>query len=130
MKQVLIKMPDETYELISELAAKAGMTVQAYMITMSKDLMIYTPNYESIENHTKEISELKNDVGLILRTVNKTDEVYNADIQNILNILSMILKSEKQFLKRMDNDRKSNRNHITKVINKKLDSLGGDNHDS
>lgn len=123
MKQVLIKMPDETYELIQELAAKAGMSVQAYMIMMSKDLMIYTPNYESIDNHTKEISELKQDVGLILRTVNKTDEIYNADIQNILNILNMILKSEKQFLKRLDNDRKKNRNLITKTINKKLDKI-------
>lgn len=123
MKQVLIKMPDETYELIQELAAKAGMSVQAYMIMMSKDLMIYTPNYESIDNHTKEISELKQDVGLILRTVNKTDEIYNADIQNILNILNMILKSEKQFLKRLDNDRKKNRNLITKTINKKLEKI-------
>ena len=126
MKQILIKVPDETYELLQQLADQADMSLQAYMVSMSKDLLIYTPDYKSINEHTQEISSLKQDVSSILRTVNKTDEVYNADIQNILLVLNLILKSEKQFLKRMDNDRKSKKNHITKVIKSRLPGGGSD----
>ena len=126
MKQVLIKMEDDIYEQITKLAKEADMSVQSYMIAMSKDLMIYKPNYESIDNHTKEISALRNDIGLILRVIDKTNEAYNPDIQNIINILNIVLKTEKQFLKRFDNDRSRNRTLIKKTINKKLEDINNE----
>ena len=117
-KEYHLKIPVEDFETIKLNAAASDKTVTAYAKEVMVNRAVINIDYESIREHTKEISELKKDLNMVLHTIMKTEEVYNPDIQNILEILNDILKSERKFLDQMEKDREKKKREIKKELRK------------
>lgn len=121
LKEYHLKFPVEDFEIIKSNAAASEKTITAYAKEVMVNRAVIEFDYESIREHTKEISELRQDLNMVLHTIMKTEEVYNPDIQNILEILNDILKSERKFLEQMEKDREKKRREVKKQVKQLVD---------
>ena len=120
MKQILIRVSEEEYEALKEASEIADKTVNSYIKEIGLNKVILNINYDEIKEHTKEISELRSDISKIANVIVKTDEAYNADIKNILNLVQEVLDTEKKFLSMMERERKALRNSVNKTVKKTI----------
>lgn len=120
-KTINFKVTSEEYDLIKDNAKLSDKTLVAY----AKEVLINRASldfdYESIREHTNELSELRKELNKVLHTIMDTEEAYNADIQTILLLMKEIMNSEKEFLKQMEKDREQKKKEVKKTIKKLVD---------
>ncbi len=117
--QINFKVLPEEYETIAELAKQSKRSVSAYCREMSLNKHILDFGYDSIREHTKEISELRQTINNIVYAVMNSGECYQVDIDNILGLVNEIYESEHKFLVMMSKDREKKSKEVKKYLLKK-----------
>ena len=113
---------------IQKNARAAGRSVSAYIRGMALNLCIFKLNYKEIDDHTHEISSLRNAINQLIYTIVKTGDYYPSELEAIHKLMVKIIDSEKklwQFLEK-DQARKEKlfKKQVENVINQRLKTLG------
>ena len=123
--QLLIRLSEDELNKIQDNAKAMDKTVSAYVRYIAKDFCILNCNYESIVEHTHEITALRNAINQLVYTIKKTGEYVPADLEYILERMKEISKSENEFLNLMINDRDTKTKVIAretrKIVRRKLE---------
>lgn len=122
-KQINIKISEEEYKEISDSAALLNKTTTAYVKELALSQNIINYDFEEIQKHTEEISEIKKIISQILYSILRNGEVYKGDIQTILQLLQSINHSENELKAVIRKDRKSKREYVKKCVNSNFEKL-------
>ena len=126
--QLLIRVSEKDMEQIQQNARVTDKTVAAFVREVATDFCVLKVDYESIINHTKEISALRNAVNQLVYTIKKTGDYVPADLEYILEKINEISKSENEFLNMMleDKDAKSKiiRQEVRKIVRNNIKKAG------
>jgi hypothetical protein len=125
IKRTAIRLTREDYDIIEQLALLSDMTTNAYIAHAAKSPLSLQINYDILEQHTKILSDIKNDMKLILHTAIQTGEIYHKDVQNALFLLNQIIENEKELYKELEKDRKKKNTLIKNTLIKELDKRLG-----
>lgn len=122
--QLLIRLSEDELEQIQQNATAMNQTVSAYVRYIAKDFCILKYDYDSIFQHTNEITSLRNAINQLVYTIKKTGEYVPADLEYILTKMNEISKSEKEFIGFMlDDEDKKNKaisREVRKIVRAKL----------
>lgn len=121
MRRATIRFTAEEYKNIEDMSILLNKSISAYVRESSANMITLNYNYETIEEHTKVISDLKKEINIIVNMSLQTKEIYNADIQNIIVLLEEIVKEEKKLLKILEKDRRQKSTQIKKEVRKEID---------
>lgn len=116
--QLLIRLSEDELEQIQQNAAAMDKTVSAYVRYIAKDFCVLKYDYETILQHTHEITALRNAINQLVYTIKKTGEYVPADLEFILDKMNEISKSEKEFVGNMLNDKDKKTKAITREVRK------------
>ncbi len=94
-----IRLSDEEYQTIKENAKAAEKTVSAYVRYIACNMCILQHNYSLIEEHTNQLTAIKNAIVQLTYTIIKTRKYVPTDLEYIYNKFSEIVKTENEFLK-------------------------------
>lgn len=116
--QLLIRLSEDELDQIQQNASAIDKTVSAYVRYIAKDFCILKYDYESILQHTHEITSLRNAINQLVYTIKKTGEYVPADLEFILDKMNEISKSEKEFVGFMLNDKEKKTKAISREVRK------------
>ena len=122
--QFLLRLSEKELNQIKDNAKACDKTVSAFIRENALNFCILNCDYQSIINHTREITSLRNAINQLVYTIKKTGEYVPADLEYILKKMNEISKSENQFLNLML-DEKEQKNKIVarearKIVKAKL----------
>ena len=122
--RLAIRLPEEEMEQIQLNARAMDKTVSAYVREISKNFYILKYDYESILQHSHEITNLRNVINQLVYTIKKTGEYVPADLEFILDKMNEISKSENELLVflRREKDKKTKQllREARKIVREKL----------
>lgn len=122
--QVKLIVTEQEKLQIQKNARAAGRSVSAYIRGMALNLCIFKLNYREIDDHTHEISSLRNAINQLIYTIVKTGDYYPSELEAIHELMVKIIDSEKNFLQMMDKDwrqkEKLFKKQVENVINQRL----------
>lgn len=119
-KNIQFRVSKDEYIQLKNYADNTGQSVSAY--TRNSVLNPYTllVNYDEIERHTQEISEIKSAVNCLIYTLVRSGNYYPADVENILKLLSEISDSEKKLIKLFQKSQPRLRRELEKIVAKNI----------
>ena len=122
-RQINIKISEEEYKEISDNASILNKTTTAYVKELALSQNIINYNFDEIQKHTEEITEIKKILSQILYSILRNREIYKGDIQTILQLLQSISQSENELKATIRKDRNSKREYIKKCVNSNFQKL-------
>lgn len=114
--QINFKVTQQEYEQIHKFAQENKKSVAAYCREMALNKSIILFDYQSIREHTKEISELRSTINNIVDAVMNSGEFYQIDMDNIFALIEKINESESKFLIQMSKDREKKAKEFKKFL--------------
>lgn len=96
--QIKIMVSPEENELIRKNAKACDKIPSAYIREMAMNMYVLKCDYRAVEEHTKQISAIRNSLTHLIFTIRKTGSYVPADIEWILEKMNAIFKLERQFL--------------------------------
>lgn len=87
MRQINIKVSDEEYDLINANAALLDKTITAYVKELALNQNIINYDFETLQKHTEEISNIKQALNQIVITMIQNGDIYSGDMNTILSVI-------------------------------------------
>lgn len=125
-KQINIKCAEAEYDYISGNASLLDKTVTAYVKELALSQNIINYDYDALNLHTKELTNIKKILNDILFNIIKNGETYKGDIQTVLLIISQLNKSENELKTLFRKDRETKRKYIKKCVDNNFQKLLAD----
>lgn len=116
--QLLIRLSESELDQIQKNAKAIDKTVSAYIREIAKDFCILKYDYQSIVEHTHQITSLRNAVNQLVYTIKKTGEYVPADLEYILKKMNEISQSENEFVTLMLDDKENKTKAISQEVRK------------
>lgn len=120
MRQINIKVSDEEYDLINANAALLDKTITAYVKELALNQNIINYDFETLQKHTEEISNIKQVLNQIVITMIQNGDIYSGDMNTILSVIQELTDSEKEIKSQLRKERESNRKYLKKCVQKNL----------
>jgi len=120
MRQINIKVSDEEYDLINANAALLDKTITAYVKELALNQNIINYDFETLQKHTEEISNIKQGLNQIVITMIQNGDIYSGDMNTILSVIQELTDSEKEIKSQLRKERESNRKYLKKCVQKNL----------
>ena len=120
MRQINIKVSDEEYDLINATAALLDKTITAYVKELALNQNIINYDFETLQKHTEEISNIKQVLNQIVITMIQNGDIYSGDMNTILSVIQELTDSEKEIKSQLRKERESNRKYLKKCVQKNL----------
>lgn len=120
MRQINIKVSDEEYDLINANAALLDKTITAYVKELALNQNIINYDFETLQKHTEEISNIKQVLNQIVITMIQNGDIYSGDLNTILSVIQELTDSEKEIKSQLRKERESNRKYLKKCVQKNL----------
>lgn len=98
-KEIRIMVSNEEYENIQRLAKKCSMPVSAYIRLVAENPIIIRYNYDTVREHTKRITEVRDAINRVAFTIEATNNYLPRDIETIVDLMTGLFESENQLLK-------------------------------
>jgi hypothetical protein len=97
--QLIVRVTEQERDLIRQKMRLIHTdNFSAYIRKMAIDGYIIIPDYGEIKNHSVQLQKIGNNVNQIVKRMNMTGSLYQADVTEIKAILHDIWLSERQFL--------------------------------
>ena len=116
-KEIHIRLSEEEYETISEMAKQANMQLIPYIRKAAMNPTFIKIDYSPIDAHTKEMAEVRNIINRIVFTIDATNNYLPRDIELIVNLMTKLYEGENDLIKTM------RARHYTKAEIEELDLL-------
>lgn len=116
--QLLIRMSETELENIQDNAKACNKTVSAFVRESATNFCVLNYDYETVMQHTHEITSLRNAINQLVYTIKKTGEYVPADLEYILNKMNEISKSENEFVNNMLDDKEKKSKLIGREVRK------------
>lgn len=123
VKTIHFRVDESEYEKLKNGANKSGKSVSAYARNCALNQYSLCVNYDEIEQHTKEISEIKSAMNRLIYTLVRAGNYYPADIENILKLLNEISKSEKKLINLFQKSQPRLRRELEKIISENMKKI-------
>lgn len=120
MRQINIKVSDEEYDLINANAALLDKTITAYVKELALNQNIINYDFETLQKHTEEISNIKQVLNQIVITMIQNGDIYSGNMNTILSVIQELTDSEKEIKSQLRKERESNRKYLKKCVQKNL----------
>lgn len=120
MRQINIKVSDEEYDLINANAALLDKTITAYVKELALNQNIINYDFETLQKHTEEISNIKQVLNQIVIKMIQNGDIYSGDMNTILSVIQELTDSEKEIKSQLRKERESNRKYLKKCVQKNL----------
>lgn len=120
MRQINIKVSDEEYDLINANAALLDKTITAYVKELALNQNIINYDFETLQKHTEEISNIKQVLNQIVITMIQNGDIYSGGLNTILSVIQELTDSEKEIKSQLRKERESNRKYLKKCVQKNL----------
>lgn len=92
-------------ELIIANARRLGMQRNIYIKCAAKHPVIHQHNYEVIDNHTQELSEIRKTLYRLVFTIEATKNFVPQEIKTVVNLMNEVFKTENELLETMREQR-------------------------
>lgn len=119
-KNIQFRVSKDEYIQLKNYADSTGQSVSAYARNSVLNPYTLLVNYDEIEQHTQEISEIKSAVNSLIYTLVRSGNYYPADVENILKLLNDINDSEKKLIKLFQKSQPRLRRELEKIIVKNI----------
>lgn len=119
-KNIQFRVSKDEYIQLKNYADSTGQSVSAYARNSVLNPYTLLVNYDEIEQHTQEISEIKSAVNHLIYTLIRSGNYYPADVENILKLLNDINDSEKKLIKLFQKSQPRLRRELEKIIVKNI----------
>lgn len=119
-KQVKFFCEQEDYQLIEMIAKKNHRSVSAYLREVALQGFVLQIDFESIKEHTKQLSFIKNQLNAMIKLLVNTNQAYPKDIETILELLEQIKDSENALLATFRREQTTRTKKIRKMIKDNL----------
>lgn len=113
---IKIRVNESEYMRLKQNAESTGQSVSEYTRSCAFNPYSLNLNYDEIEQHTQEISEIKSAVNRLIYTLVVSGNYYPADVENILKLLSEISESEKKLIKLFQKSQPHLRRELEKIV--------------
>lgn len=104
------------YKEIEKCAVQHGKSLTAYAKEYTLNPYSLSVNYDEIEEHTKQITEIKQAVNLLIGTLVKSGNYYPNDVENLLKSANEIVESEKNLIKLFRKNETKLRKELEKIV--------------
>ncbi len=111
------------YEIIKKGAEISHKTIAAYVRECAVNQYILHINYDEIEQHTQEISEIKSAINRLIYTLVQSGNYYPADIESLIKLLNEISESEKKLIKLFQKSQPRLCKELKKIIAENMKSF-------
>lgn len=108
------------YEQIKNNADRQGQSPNVYARECTLNPYSLSVNYDEIEEHTKQITETKQSVNLLIGTLVKSGNYYPSDVENLSALLKDISDSEAKLIKLFCESEIKLRKELKKIISENL----------
>ena len=122
-KQIKISVNENEYEIIKKGAEISQKTISAYVREVALYQCVLHFNYDEIETHSREISEVKQGINRLIYTLIKSQNYYSEDIENLLEMLKKIYESEKILIKTVQKSRAFLHQKLKKIVKENIEKL-------
>ena len=119
-KVIQFRVNESEYRKLKNDADNIGQSISAYTRRCAFHQYTLCVNYDEIERHTHEISEIKSAVNRLIYTLVRSGNYYPADIENILKLLNEINNSEKKLIKLFHRSQPRLRRELEKIVMKNI----------
>ena len=92
-------------ELIIANARRLGMQRNIYIKCAAKHPVIHQHNYEVIDNHTRELAEIRKTIYRLVFTIEATNNYVPREIETVVNAMNFVMQTENELLKAMREQR-------------------------
>lgn len=113
---IKIRVNESGYMRLKKNAESTGQSVSEYTRSCAFNPYSLNVNYDEIEHHTQEISEIKSAVNRLIYTLVVSGNYYPADVENILKLLSEISESERKLIKLFQKSQPRLRRELEKIV--------------
>ena len=113
-----IRLSEEEYQIIKENAEAAEKTISAYVRNISCNMCILQSDYSCVEEHTHQLSVIKNAIIQLTFTIIKSGKYVPADLEYIHDKLKEVFKTEKEFLETYSKSKEREQNLLSKTVKK------------
>lgn len=120
-KIIQFRVDKTEYNRLKNDADNEGKTMSAYARERTLNPYTLHINYDEIEQHTKEISEIKSAVNRLIYTLVRSGNYYPADIENLIELLNEISVSEKKLIKLFQKSQPRLYKELEKIVVKNMD---------
>ncbi|MCH5209467.1 MAG: hypothetical protein J1F01_00735 [Oscillospiraceae bacterium] len=117
-KIIQFRVSENEYKQLKNGADNTGQSVSVYARECALNPYSLSVNYDEIELHTQEISEIKSAVNRLVYTLVSSGNYYPADIENILKMLTEISESEKKLIKLFQKSQPQLRRELEKIVSR------------
>ena len=97
--QIKIMVSPEENEIIRKNAKACDKIPSAYIREMAMNMYVLKCDYKPVEDHTKQISAIRNTLTHLVFTILKTSNYVPADLEWILEKMKDIFNLEREFLR-------------------------------
>lgn len=104
------------YEQAKNNAKEHGEMLSEYARRCIINPYLLSVNYDEIEEHTREITEIKQAINLLIGTLVKSGNYYPNDIENLLRMMNDITESEKNLIKLFRKSEVKLRRELEKIV--------------
>lgn len=104
-REIRIRVTEKEYQNIKTNAEKTKMQVAPYIRMVAQNPTIIQYDYSIIENHTKEISRVRNEINKLIFTIEATNNYLPKQIDSIVEYMEEIFEIQNKLLRELRNER-------------------------
>ncbi len=113
-----IRLSEEEYQIIEKNAKAADKTISAYVRYVSCNMCMLQFDYSCVEEHTHQLSVIKNAIIQLTFTIIKSRKCVPADLEYIHDKLNEVFKTENEFLESYSKIKKNEQKLLSKTVKK------------
>ncbi len=121
-RTIHFRVDEREYERLKDGAEKSGKSVPVYTRDCALNQYKLCVNYDEIEQHTKEISEIKSAVNRLIYTLVRSGNYYPADMESLMKLLNEINESEKKLIKLFQKSQPRLCRELEKIVSKNIEN--------
>lgn len=104
-KEIRIMVSETELKNIETNAQKLKIQIAPYLRMIGQNPTIIQYDYSIIENHTKEIGEVRADINRLIFTIQATNNYLPREIKSIVEMINGIFESENKLLRTLREER-------------------------
>lgn len=119
-KIIQFRVNEYEYKKLKNGAENKGQSVSVYARNCSLNQYTLCINYDEIEQHTQEISEIKSAINRLICTLVQSGNYYPADMESLMKLLHDISESEKKLIKLFQKSQPRLCKELEKIVSKNM----------
>lgn len=104
-KIIQTRVADEEYEIILQNAKNLNMQIGPYVRRTAREFIVIQPNYSVIEQHTREIANVRKIINLLIWTIEACNCYLPKEIKAVVELMQNIFEAENAILRLVTQDR-------------------------